>query len=691
MSDPNDRKTKPNNTQADEIRAAQLARIRRAALFVELRMRVGRAVQALPAALTVALALAAGTLATRKTLPEILSEQSARRILIAAGALVVLTFIVSVLRRLPPRAGTLALDRYHDLHDRLTNALAFDAIKPDERAPLMEVAIDDALEKSKGLRPSKAAPIRFPKEMGVALLFAIGVAAIALLEVPIPRREAPQAKTIDALTMSPDDIELFKDAVKELAKDDQNPDTKAALDRFNQLIEDLANKRLDRTEAFRRMESIERELLKGAEADLKSLEDAFNEMGEELSKSDLSKKTGESFKKKDMEQAKKDLKELAEKLRESPKKKIDKAEIDKLRQALAKASAQRKEALQAINEKRAEAREELLRKKNEKQKEQDADAGAQKKREEEELLRKKERELERLDREAEQKERAGRKLDRLDRELAKAAEDLLRDLGMSADDLEQAAEDINRMQQEEMSQKEKEELRQRLQELRELLRQQGQGGKQRMARLKQFGKRARGGGKGQQGQGQEQGQGQQQQGQGQDGEGEDGEGQEGQQGQQGQQGQGQGQGKGQRGQQWVIGPGGKKILVLTQGGGQGDQPGQGEGQQGQGEGQQGQGGQGKEPGGKGIGSGHDPNLTGKRSDPKMGTQDVQAQGLDTQQGPSNSEVILSAAERGFKGGAYKRVFTQYHTVAEQQINKDTVPDGYRFYVHRYFQLIRPRE
>ena len=75
----------------------------------------------------------------------------------------------------------------------------------------------------------------------------------------------------------------------------------------------------------------------------------------------------------------------------------------------------------------------------------------------------------------------------------------------------------------------------------------------------------------------------------------------------------------------------------------------------------------------------------------MGTQDVQAQGLDSQQGPSNSQVILSAAERGFKGGAYKRVFTKYQTVAEQQINKDTVPDGYRFYVHRYFQLIRPRE
>ena len=54
-------------------------------------------------------------------------------------------------------------------------------------------------------------------------------------------------------------------------------------------------------------------------------------------------------------------------------------------------------------------------------------------------------------------------------------------------------------------------------------------------------------------------------------------------------------------------------------------------------------------------------------------------------------MILSAAERGFKGKPYKKVYTDYRTVAEQQINKDKVPDGYRFYVHRYFQLIRPRE
>ena len=145
-------------------------------------------------------------------------------------------------------------------------------------------------------------------------------------------------------------------------------------------------------------------------------------------------------------------------------------------------------------------------------------------------------------------------------------------------------------------------------------------------------------------------------------------------------------GKSGKGQQWVLGPGGKKILIP---GGPGQQPGMG---QGAGQGQNGQGPD--SPGGapgKGIGNSHDGNVAGKRTDLKAGTTDVQEQGIDSHQGPSNSEVILSAAERGFKGSGYKKVFTQYHTVAEQQINKDQVPDGYRFYVHRYFQLIRPRE
>ena len=40
---------------------------------------------------------------------------------------------------------------------------------------------------------------------------------------------------------------------QELAKREQSPEMKAALDRFNRLIEDIAEKKLDRNEALRKM------------------------------------------------------------------------------------------------------------------------------------------------------------------------------------------------------------------------------------------------------------------------------------------------------------------------------------------------------------------------------------------------------------------------------------------------------
>jgi hypothetical protein len=664
-----------------DLRTKQLGQIRRAATLVEVRLRLARGLRVLPPALTLALAVTAGTLAVRKVFPEgKLTNRLAWEILAGAGVFVVLSVMVAMVRRLPPRAGAVALDKHHKLQGRLTNALAFVALPTPEKSPLMEVAIDDACEHAQRLDPRHAAPIAVPRDLLGSAAVAAGVAAIAMLHVPPrPPPDAPHVTTIDAVQMGADDVELFKDAAKELGRHDQSPEVKAALDKFNALIEDIANKRIDRAEAFRRMEEIERDLAKGQEADAKSFDEALKQTADELKKSDAAKPLADSLEKKNLDQAKKDLKNLAAQLREdksgkSGAKKLDKAALERLRQAMQKAAAKRKEALAAVTEKRNEAREQLLNKK--KDPKDNADAGPPNP-EDERLLKKKERELERLDREVERQERAQRRLDRLDRDLAKAAEDLMRDLGMSAEDLEQAAEDINRMQDEQMSDKEKEELRQRLEELKELLRQQGQGGKERMKRMLKFGKRARGG---QSGKGQKGSQGQPEQGD--DGEEQDGEGKDGQGGKDGEGKDGQGQGQGGKG----------LTLKLTRGGsGQGQMPGGGGEMPGAGAGAgQGQDAPGGGPG-KGIGTSHDPNVIGKSTDLKGTPMDIDAQGLDTKRGPTNSQVILGAAERGFKGSGYKKVFTDYHTRAEEQINKDQVPDGYRFYVHRYFQLIRPRD
>jgi hypothetical protein len=95
--------------------------------------------------------------------------------------------------------------------------------------------------------------------------------------------------------------------------------------------------------------------------------------------------------------------------------------------------------------------------------------------------------------------------------------------------------------------------------------------------------------------------------------------------------------------------------------------------------------------GREAGKGHDPNAAGDETKRVGQTQDVTAAGIDTGQGTASAEVISGAAERGFVGKGYRDVYVQYESVAEQALEHDQIPPGYRFYVRRYFQLIRPRE
>ena len=83
--------------------------------------------------------------------------------------------------------------------------------------------------------------------------------------------------------------------------------------------------------------------------------------------------------------------------------------------------------------------------------------------------------------------------------------------------------------------------------------------------------------------------------------------------------------------------------------------------------------------------------SGEATSAKGETHDVSAAGIDTGQGAASAEVIHGAAERGFVGKEYRDVYREYETVAEQSLEHDQIPPGYRFYVRRYFQLIRPRE
>jgi hypothetical protein len=654
-----------------------LEAIERPARSAETRLRLRRAFRWAARGLAAALFAALVLLVLRKT--GVVGERFARIGMGLAAFEVLAVFAVAYGLRLPRRAGAVALDRYHGLADRLSSALSFQELPAADRTPFMQAAIDDALAHAGKVDPRRAVPFEAPREWPYIVAMAGVIAGVALFEI---RHHAPvlTAHTIDAVDVTQDDLDAMREFLREIDQRMQTDEAKAATQEFNQLIEDLANKRLDRTEAFRRMQQLEDKLLQGREADAKALEEALKKMGEELKKSELTKPAGEALDDKNLADAERAMKELAKQLREHGGK-FDKAQIEKMREALKKAGQDQAKRAEALAQKREELKEQLLR-----QKQKMGDAGANE--EEKSLLQKRERELERLERESEQQQKTQRQLDRLDRELQKAAEDLMKDLNMSAQDLDDAAQDINRMAKQEMTQEEKEQLRQKLQELREMLRQQAQGGQGQMARLRMFQQRAHGRGQGQggqQGQGQGQG-GQQGQGEGQEGQGQEGQGQEGQGGQQAGNGQGQGQG-GQKGQgqggkggeTWILGPNGEKILMITASKG-----GAGAGQ--------GHGGQGGDPSkGPGYGTGHDSSVQGGATNLKHGTQDTQVAGNDTGQGGTRSEVILGAAERGFASRGYQKVYREYHTVAEEALDKDEIPGGYRFYVQRYFQLIRPRE
>jgi hypothetical protein len=514
-----------------------IEQIRRLSRRAEQRIRLDRALRVGARALCAALVVAVADVAARKV--GLLPERAAFATLGLAGLGVVVAVGAAWGWRLPERAGARRLDRFHALHDSFTNALAF--AETSGRTPFMDAAIEDAVAVVPIARPRLAVPIGWPRDAAVAAALAAALASVSLLEV---RTHAPiaHAKTIDPVEMAPDDLEDVKDFLKQVQQKDTSDETRAAIDEFNRLVDDIASRRLDRTEAFRRMEALQEKLADGTAADHKALEQA-------LEKAELTRPAGEAISDARLDKARDALHELSEKVRAAAKGgSVDKAQLDAMREAIKKAAEQAEKRAQDLDQRRQELADDIL-----KRKQKMGDGGSD---EERSLLEKKQRELERLDRQADEQKNAGRQLDRLDRELEQAAEDLMKDLGASADDLDQGAQDLNRMDEQQASQEEKEQLRQKLQELRELLRQQGQGGKAQVVRLKRFGQMARGqGGAGQGGQGQGQ------EGQGQDGQGQNGQGQQpGGNGQNGggQNGQGQGQGggsqTGQGGETWIVGP-----------------------------------------------------------------------------------------------------------------------------------------
>lgn len=646
-------------------RVHDVGRLHGLAAMAEMRMRFGRALGVFTTTTAGALFFAAVTLAAAKTTR--LTDPSARRILLLLALTPLAAAVIAWMRKLPPMAGAIALDREAKLHDRIATALAFHArgVKNDfERA-----AIADGVAQADRASPSRAVPIPFPRDFAAVAALAGVIAVVSLFEV---RTHVPQAQvpTINALEMDPDDLEALADFANQL-KDQPHADDdmKAAVQDFNKLVEDLKNKRIDRNEAFRRMAELDGKLQKSGELDKKALEEAMKKVGSELKKNDLTKDIGNALEKGDKKEAEKKIKELAAKLKDKQMKLSEeqkKALADALKKA---ANRDREKSLAEMKAKRDKLTAELEKARAEKEKN-----GGKETPEMEKDRKAKERELDRLDREEKEQASADRQLEKLDRDLETAANDIMKDLGLSAADLDAGAEDINKMAEDDLTAEEKEELRQRLKELHDLLVQQGKLTPEQLAKLKEFMKKAKGGKSAKAGKkGKKPGKmgkfnpdGDPSAG----GDGKDGDDKDGDDGD------GDGEPK-----DWTLGPDGKPMPMPGAGAGAGA----GAGQPGAG-----QPGDGKQPG-PGWGVGHDPKMLGKKTANKVGTTDITVAGQDAGKGPKRSEVILGAADKGFVVKGYKKVYAEYKTVAEEALKQDEIPAGYRFYVRRYFDLIRPRD
>ncbi len=619
------------------VPTAALRKLAEAAQSTSRRLRLQRALVVASKLLPLPFGYLSVVVGTAKLLP--LGAEQARPWLWGAAALLALVAAVAIRAafvRRDPFEGALALDRHHDLSDRVTSALAFAQLPESQRTPMMVAAIEDAAARSRSLEPRRAAPLTLPRELGFAAALLGGLALLASLEirqhVEVP---APIVK-VQPLLLSADDVELFRELGQELQKQADDPQVSAAARRFNQLVEDIAAQRMDRREVFARLGALERELSDVSDLEQAALDEGLKALARELEKSGLTKPAAQALNEKRLADAEQALRELGERL----KRKVNppsKAELDKLRSALQKASAASGEHLAGIEQRRKELlqeQESLLKKK---QQATDSAKTDQK-------LGENRRKLERLGREKEKAERGKQKLSELDKQLAEAARQLMQDMQAAGQSLESAAEDVNRMGKQKLSDEQKKEMLKRLQELREVLRQQGKGGKEQMDRMQRFGERARGGG------GKKPGQ-----------EGKPGSGSQ------------PGQLKLSRGGDGVS------LDVPMPGSSPGAASGNGP-----------DGAQNPQPG-QGYGTGHDPNVAGDATALVGKTEDVSAAGVDSGQGAASAEVIYGAAERGFVGRGYQRVFTDYQTVAEQVMAKDEIPPGYRFYVRRYFQLIRPRD
>jgi hypothetical protein len=696
---------------------ADTARIHSLVAKARRRLRLQSALDVAVLALIPASALAAVTIFLIRS--ETIEEQAGLLFLVGSGALVLVAGMAGWLRSFPISVVATRIDRASDLSDRLATACDFeDQLRrgydgPEETRQLMEAAIADAVAAAPGARVKAATPYRWPRDTRPALAFVTAAVAVSGLSIsPVTNRpeiagieppaaargaevelvgarfgqaeggavllgEGPHALAAPVLAWQEDRIRISVPPAAPVGPtmiSVRSGGANSSARRFDVLRdgvryrdpdEPLAVSDEDLNYARDLLEELRQTALANQDEELTALSEEIEKLLKQAERGDISKEellerlsaAHDKYMKGDSEkmseEALADLKKTGEELQKSQatvelgkalaKGELEKAkqEMEKLAEKMAKGEIPEKQMQEA-----AEAMEKAAKSFEKREAERESQAEkktAQAEKEKRDLERKlsqakSQAEKEKLGRQLEQKKRELKKLQR-EREQQQASNQK-RSLKRLHRNMKQASE--------QMRQQNQQSRRQASRTMEDMARETGKVDADRrkmtnqrkvasqLEDLKEALRRAKRGGT--------------------------------------------------RGPQDRFGRNKRNADFARRAQGKGGSRGAWRPGQGQGKGQPG--GKGNQPGGNSWGDSHDPDLLGDPT-PKNGKTDDESVSGVHGKGPSTRETILSAAQKGFASRGYRDVYARYKTIVEEVINAEKVPSGYKYYVKKYFQKIKP--
>ncbi|WP_146618267.1 hypothetical protein [Lujinxingia litoralis] len=605
------------------------------------------------------------------------------------------------------------LDAHHQLHDRLSTALSLMEAPPQTPAAraFASAQLDDALAHLDRVDLQQATPWTRPPDTTLLAVCALVVIGVGLVPLPDhvkplpPPFEVRYEAFVDDATLALERDRLAR--LRETLGEDPDPQAEAMLDAMEALLDKAAAQEISQRDFLEELAAIEERFSAADEViakELNTLTQALADMAQEvaadhteaLAKEPELKEALDALSRQDMAEASEALEKLAESIQQEGISEERAERLAELFEAFSDRLDAEDERLQELVEKHRDALEKLA--------EQFGDE-SQLNDEQRALLNEAEEMLSNAEnaRQDYDTSEAKNQLERLSRDLDEVANEYLADAKGSEDGkegiagqaeerdgerpdyrnevgrkLDDASEQLSEADKERQRQERRESIRQQMQEMRESMArgsaEQSETQERRGDQVEDFMERARGEAEArddaaldeqrareQQNEGSEPGEGDKPQ----LGEGtpEDASGQEGQAGQEAPAGGAPPEGEGGEGEPNTEGDasGGEYNP------GQSDAPGS---------------------------DGPDEQAPGGQDSPGPGegeTIQSQTRGQENSSGKSRSEVIRGASEEGFASTEYQEVYADYESIAEEVMEREDVPEGYRHFIKRYFQLIRPQQ